>query len=216
MLSDDLLRESSLLVFANKQDLPNAMNCAEITDKLSLASLSQRSNYHIQSTCATTGDGLYDGLDWLAQRVAAQRAAPSVSCGAFQDNGLGDCEACTFPKDAHSLLSKTPPSKDSTAAGSAEEWVQSSFGPPPGFNWPQEKRAALSAALLEEEFYQATSIAAGMDEDTVAAVIKAAGLKAGTSKDFRNALAVLRGPGGSSDDTADGPALQSLKVRVRP
>ena len=81
-----------------------------------------------------------------------------------------------------------------SSAGSAEEWVQSSFGPPPGLNWPEEKRAALSAALLEEEFYQAASIATGMDEDIVAAIIKAAGLKAGTSKDFRMALAVLRGP----------------------
>ena len=73
MLSDDELRESSLLVFANKQDLPNAMNCAEITDKLGLASLSQRSNYHIQSTCATTGDGLYEGLDWLSANLSGTK-----------------------------------------------------------------------------------------------------------------------------------------------
>lgn len=32
----DELREAVLLVFANKQDLPNAMNAAEITDKLGL------------------------------------------------------------------------------------------------------------------------------------------------------------------------------------
>merc|ERR1712137_1470733 len=30
------LRDALLLVFANKQDLPNAMNAAEITDKLGL------------------------------------------------------------------------------------------------------------------------------------------------------------------------------------
>ena len=34
-----------LLVFANKQDLPNAMNAAEITDKLGLHSLRQRHWY---------------------------------------------------------------------------------------------------------------------------------------------------------------------------
>merc|ERR1712167_63900 len=34
MLNEDELREAVLLVFANKQDLPNAMNAAEITDKL--------------------------------------------------------------------------------------------------------------------------------------------------------------------------------------
>ena len=38
----DELRDALLLVFANKQDLPNAMNAAEITDKLGLHSLRQR------------------------------------------------------------------------------------------------------------------------------------------------------------------------------
>ena len=36
-----------LLIFANKQDLPNAMNAAEITDKLGLHSLRNR-NWYIQ------------------------------------------------------------------------------------------------------------------------------------------------------------------------
>jgi ADP-ribosylation factor protein 1 len=64
MLNEDELRDAILLVFANKQDLPNAMNAAEITDKLGLHSLRQRA-WYIQSTCATSGDGLYEGLDWL-------------------------------------------------------------------------------------------------------------------------------------------------------
>merc|ERR1712087_583604 len=42
MLNEDELREAILLVSANKQDLPNAMNAAEITDKLGLHSLRQR------------------------------------------------------------------------------------------------------------------------------------------------------------------------------
>ena len=49
MLNEDELRDALLLVFANKQDLPNAMNAAEITDKLGLHSLRQRawvSNLH--------------------------------------------------------------------------------------------------------------------------------------------------------------------------
>merc|ERR1711968_204885 len=72
MLGEDELREALLLVFANKQDLPNAMNCAEITDKLGLASLRQR-NWYIQSTCATTGDGLYEGLDWLSANLSNKK-----------------------------------------------------------------------------------------------------------------------------------------------
>ncbi|KAG4304451.1 hypothetical protein PORY_002161 [Pneumocystis oryctolagi] len=86
MLSEDELRDAILLVFANKQDLPNAMSAAEITDKLNLASLRQR-NWYIQATCATSGgeargprervadvwdkyiDGLYEGLDWLSMNL---------------------------------------------------------------------------------------------------------------------------------------------------
>ncbi|KAI9225135.1 putative ADP-ribosylation factor [Blastocladiella britannica] len=65
MLNEDELRNAILLVFANKQDLPNAMQAAEITDKLGLASLRQR-EWWIQATCATSGDGLYEGLEWLS------------------------------------------------------------------------------------------------------------------------------------------------------
>lgn len=45
MLNEDELRDALLLVFANKQDLPNAMNAAEITDKLGLQALKQRTWY---------------------------------------------------------------------------------------------------------------------------------------------------------------------------
>ncbi len=64
MLSEDELRDALLLVFANKQDLPNAMTAAEMTEKLGLHDLKNR-NWYIQATCATSGDGLLEGLDWL-------------------------------------------------------------------------------------------------------------------------------------------------------
>ena len=66
MLNEEELRDAVLLVFANKQDLPNAMTVAEITDKLGLQSMRHR-QWFVQSTCATTGDGLYEGLDWLSR-----------------------------------------------------------------------------------------------------------------------------------------------------
>ncbi|XP_035551360.1 ADP-ribosylation factor 2-like [Juglans regia] len=69
MLNEDELRDAVLLVFVNKQDLPNAMNTAEITDKLGLHSLRQR-HWYIQSTCATSGEGLYEGLDLLTNNIA--------------------------------------------------------------------------------------------------------------------------------------------------
>ncbi|XP_042009220.1 uncharacterized protein LOC121757805 [Salvia splendens] len=69
MLNEDELRDAVVLVFANKQDLPNAMNAAEITDKLGLHSFRDR-HWYIQSACATSGEGLYEGLDWLSNNIA--------------------------------------------------------------------------------------------------------------------------------------------------
>lgn len=112
------MKGAVLLVFANKQDLPNALSVGELTEKLSLnqyrnkpVSTSQDKkiyiffqNYtasfpeplarvqkkkkgfsrivkdvprdvvtpqwHVQSTCATQGDGLYEGLDWLSKELS--------------------------------------------------------------------------------------------------------------------------------------------------
>eukprot|EP00294_Goniomonas_avonlea_P014370 CAMPEP_0114552170 /NCGR_PEP_ID=MMETSP0114-20121206/6985_1 /TAXON_ID=31324 /ORGANISM="Goniomonas sp, Strain m" /LENGTH=170 /DNA_ID=CAMNT_0001737035 /DNA_START=81 /DNA_END=593 /DNA_ORIENTATION=- len=68
MLEEDELRSATVLVFANKQDLPNAMNASEITDKLGLSELRGR-KWYIQGACATTGEGLYEGLDWLSAEL---------------------------------------------------------------------------------------------------------------------------------------------------
>ena len=68
MLASDELKDAQLLVFANKQDIPGAMTIPEITDKLALHSLRGR-KWFIQGTCAIQGDGLYEGLDWLAKNV---------------------------------------------------------------------------------------------------------------------------------------------------
>jgi len=64
MLAEDELRDAILLVFANKQDLPNAMAVAEVTERLGLNQIRNR-QWYIQSTCATTGDGIYEGFEWL-------------------------------------------------------------------------------------------------------------------------------------------------------
>lgn len=68
MLQEDEMRDAILLVFCNKQDLPNAMSAAEVTEKLQLNTLRNR-QWYIQSTCATSGDGLFEGFDWLTAAV---------------------------------------------------------------------------------------------------------------------------------------------------
>ncbi|KFR02813.1 ADP-ribosylation factor 5, partial [Nipponia nippon] len=69
MLQEDELRDAVLLVFANKQDMPNAMAVSELTDKLGLQTLRSRT-WYVQATCATQGTGLYDGLDWLSHELS--------------------------------------------------------------------------------------------------------------------------------------------------
>ncbi|NXH14939.1 ARF4 factor, partial [Bucco capensis] len=69
MLDEDELRDAVLLLFANKQDLPNAMAISEMTDKLGLQSLRSRT-WYVQATCATQGTGLYEGLDWLSNELS--------------------------------------------------------------------------------------------------------------------------------------------------
>jgi ADP-ribosylation factor 1/2 len=70
-----MLKDAILLVFANKQDLPNAMTAAELTDKLGLHTFRQR-QWYVQSSCAVSGDGIYEGMDWLSstfQKVPARK-----------------------------------------------------------------------------------------------------------------------------------------------
>ncbi|KAB0801223.1 hypothetical protein PPYR_05577 [Photinus pyralis] len=69
MMKDDELKDAALLVWANKQDLPHAMSLAQIASKLQLHDLRDR-RWHIQAACATRGEGLYDGLDWLSNELA--------------------------------------------------------------------------------------------------------------------------------------------------
>lgn len=68
MLADEQLRYASLLVFANKQDVKGSMSSSEISEQLNLTSIRDH-GWHIQPCCALSGEGLYQGLEWLAQRV---------------------------------------------------------------------------------------------------------------------------------------------------
>ena len=77
LVNDDRLRNAVILILANKQDLPNAATPAEITDKLDLPSISNVHKYqciglhqwYVQPCCAVTGEGLVDGLSWLAPKI---------------------------------------------------------------------------------------------------------------------------------------------------
>ena len=75
VLNDELLKGIPLLIYANKQELSEAMNVTnvtEITEKFGLNAIKNR-NWYIQGSCAITGDGLHDGLDWLSDKMSKKK-----------------------------------------------------------------------------------------------------------------------------------------------
>ncbi|KAM4583467.1 uncharacterized protein V3H82_007230 [Fundulus diaphanus] len=66
-LEEDALRGVPVLVFANKQDLPRAMSASGVTEALRLSAVQQP--WFVQSSCAVSGAGLVEGLDWLSDRI---------------------------------------------------------------------------------------------------------------------------------------------------
>ena len=65
ILNDDLLKDAAILVLANKQDIPGAAIPRMVEEKLGLHRVRDR-QWVTQSACAESGDGLYEGVDWLA------------------------------------------------------------------------------------------------------------------------------------------------------
>eukprot|EP00658_Telonema_sp_P-2_P021323 TRINITY_DN18491_c0_g1_i15.p1 TRINITY_DN18491_c0_g1~~TRINITY_DN18491_c0_g1_i15.p1 ORF type:complete len:195 (-),score=54.69 TRINITY_DN18491_c0_g1_i15:212-796(-) len=65
MLRYEDLRDSRLLVVANKQDLPKAMSVAEVADALHLSKIEKRT-WYIQGMSAVDGEGVYQGIDWIS------------------------------------------------------------------------------------------------------------------------------------------------------
>lgn len=61
------MKDVVVLVFANKSDLPKAYDEDEITERLELQKL-RNITWHVQASCATTGDGLVEGMTWISKQ----------------------------------------------------------------------------------------------------------------------------------------------------
>eukprot|EP01035_Chromulina_nebulosa_P031272 gene31272-41670_t len=83
LLQEVDLKDSQLLIYCNKQDLPNALSVEEILRLIKWDEIiaedtltwGQKRQVHVQGCVATTGHGLYEGLDWLSS-AAHQSAEP--------------------------------------------------------------------------------------------------------------------------------------------
>mmetsp|Transcript_12650 Transcript_12650/g.21715 ORF Transcript_12650/g.21715 Transcript_12650/m.21715 type:complete len:197 (-) Transcript_12650:46-636(-) len=67
VLNEEEMSNAVLLLWANKQDLASAMSKDELIDALGLNTLRRR-QWFIQTSCGISGDGLYEGMDWLTTR----------------------------------------------------------------------------------------------------------------------------------------------------
>uniref|UniRef100_A0A6G3MIW8 ADP-ribosylation factor (Trinotate prediction) n=1 Tax=Henneguya salminicola TaxID=69463 RepID=A0A6G3MIW8_HENSL len=68
VLEDSYMKDALVLVFANKQDLPNALKSSEFAESFKMNNIKQK-KWKVQPTSAVNGDGLYDGLDWLVGEI---------------------------------------------------------------------------------------------------------------------------------------------------
>jgi len=69
VLNDREMRDcTSLLIYANKQDMNDAATKEEIIEELSLKTLTKH-DWCVKPVCGHTGDGLKSGLDWLLEKA---------------------------------------------------------------------------------------------------------------------------------------------------
>ena len=69
---EEELKNSPVVIFANKQDLEGKMAPEEISDILKLSSIVER-DWAIFKTSAITGEGLKDAMTWLAKTVTNKK-----------------------------------------------------------------------------------------------------------------------------------------------
>jgi small GTP-binding protein len=69
ILESPEIQDSVLLILNNKHDLENVMSTNELIELLDLKRYSSR-EWTIQPTNSLTGEGLYEGLDWVSQHFS--------------------------------------------------------------------------------------------------------------------------------------------------
>ncbi|XP_052069196.1 E3 ubiquitin-protein ligase TRIM23-like [Mytilus californianus] len=74
LVQEKELREASLLIFVNKQDIQPCVSIEEVTESFGLFKLCCNRSWHIQACDANSGYGLKDGLEWLSRQMVAAGA----------------------------------------------------------------------------------------------------------------------------------------------
>jgi len=69
---DDLPPDVPILFFANKMDRPDALSAVDCVQSLELDKITDKA-WHIASSNALTGEGLEEGIQWLAAQMNRRR-----------------------------------------------------------------------------------------------------------------------------------------------
>lgn len=62
-----------ILIVANKQDLPNALEAREVEKHLGLSELPAGQVWSTQATCAVTGEGLMEAMDLMCELIEKRK-----------------------------------------------------------------------------------------------------------------------------------------------
>ncbi|NWS72510.1 ARL14 protein, partial [Crotophaga sulcirostris] len=69
ILKNEFIKHIPVIVLANKQDLPGALNAEEITRRFNMKKYCSDRNWYVQPCCALTGEGLSEALQTLTTFV---------------------------------------------------------------------------------------------------------------------------------------------------
>eukprot|EP00958_Prasinococcus_capsulatus_P013320 scaffold1363_cov356-Prasinococcus_capsulatus_cf.AAC.7 len=71
ILEEEELKNAVILIYANKQDLPGALDEAAVSEGLGLSSIKNR-QWAIFKSSAVKGEGLNEGLQWLCNTLKSK------------------------------------------------------------------------------------------------------------------------------------------------
>jgi signal recognition particle receptor subunit beta len=73
LILNEELKNATILVYANKQDLNNAKSVADLIQIYGLDKIKTH-QWHIQPCSAKTGEGLLAGLQWLSDQLVYKKS----------------------------------------------------------------------------------------------------------------------------------------------
>jgi len=125
LLEEEELKAAVLLVFANKQDQKGAVSESQLAEQLGLTLVKNRT-WHICRAVATKGDGLVEGLDWLANQLnTSQSKSQAVNFGSSSSSSMSALSSTSVVQSSSSASTSSASSSSSSSASSVSKSASS-------------------------------------------------------------------------------------------